>query len=200
VQAFTQSDGSFVARSVESETETSNGQEFEGIVTSVTGSPATSAGVTAQTVSALNPTNAPATGSTVTATITSNTQFTVESSHIAGPFPVFGSSNIGKGQRIAVDSETQSATPSSAPADKIKLQEQAITGTISGLVAGGFVLNPSNTSAFFSLTGVSAISVQTLSSTEVKNVTLANGATVQVRGLLFLNGSSYTMIASRIGP
>jgi hypothetical protein len=124
----------------------------------------------------------------------------VESNHVPGPFLAFGAANIGLGQRIEVDSETQSTNPASATADKIKLQEQALTGTISALSAGSFVLTPSTTSAVFSLTGISSVTVNTLPSTVVKGVTLANGGTVTARGLLFVNGTSYTMITARITP
>lgn len=200
VHALSQTDGTLLASSVESETETASGQQLEGLITSVTGTPIGSIGLTTQSAVATTPANAPATGSTVAVPITTNTQFSVESTHLSGSFPTFGAANIARGQRVTVDSETQSTNPSSATADKIKLEEQAITGTISALSGGSFVLTPSNTSAFFSLTGISSIAVQTLSSTEVKNITLANGAVVTVRGLLFVNGSSYTLIASRITP
>jgi hypothetical protein len=166
----------------------------------VTGSPVTTLGLTTQSALATTAANAPATGTTVSAPITTSTQFSVESNHVPGPFPAFDAADIGLGQRIAVDSETQSTNPISATADKVKLQEQALTGTISGLSAGNFTLTPSTTSAFFSLTGVSSITVNTLPSTEVTGLTLANGNTVTVRGLLFVNAGAYTMLASRITP
>lgn len=200
VQASTQSDGSLLAGSVESETLSATGEQLEGLITSVTGAPVTSLAVTTQSAVATTAANAAVTGSTVSVPITTGTQFSVESTHVPGPFPAFDPASIALGQRIAVDSETQSANPASATADKIKLQEQALTGTISSLSAGSFVLTPSNTSAFFSLTGISSVTVNTLPSTVVKGVTLANGNTITVRGLLFVNGTSYTMIAARVTP
>ncbi|HKW74206.1 MAG TPA: DUF5666 domain-containing protein [Terriglobales bacterium] len=198
VQALTQSDGSLLASSVESETVSATGEQLEGLITSVTGSPVTSLGVATQSAVATAVANAPVTGTTVSAPITTSTQFSVESNHVPGPFPAFGAANIALGQRVAVDSETQSTNPATDTADKIKLQEQALTGTISALSAGSFVLTPSTTSAFFSLTGIGSVTVNTLPGTVVKGVTLANGGTVTVRGLLFVNGSAYTMIAARI--
>jgi len=47
------------------------------------------------------------------------------------------------------------------------------------------------------LTGQSAVTVNLVSGTKQK-VTPANGNTVRVRGLLFVNGTAYTMIAARI--
>lgn len=200
VQAFTQPDGSLLASGVESETLSASGSQMGGLITSVTGSPVTSLGITTQSAVVTTAGNAPPTGSSVSVPITSSTQFSVESNHVPGPFPAFGAANIALGQRVAVDSETQSTNPASATADKIKLQEQALTGTISALAGGTFVLTPSATSAFFSLSSVSSITVNTLTSTVVKNVILGNGNTVTVRGLLFVNGTSYTMIAARITP
>jgi hypothetical protein len=200
VQAFTQTDGSLLASSVESETLSATGAQLGGLITSVTGSPVTSLGITTQTAVATTPANAPATGTTVSVPITGSTQFSVESNHVPGSFPPFDAADIGLGQRIVVNSETQSTNPASVTADKLKLQEQALTGTISGLVGGTFTLTPSTTSAFFSLTGISSVTVNTLTGTEVKGVTLANGGTVTVRGLLFVSGTAYTMIASRITP
>jgi hypothetical protein len=200
VQAFTETDGSLLASSVESETLSATGAQLNGLITSVTGTPATSLGVTTQSAVATTAANAPPTGTTVSAPITTGTQFSVESNHVPGPFPSFGAANIALGQRVVVDSETQSTNPATATADKIKLQEQALTGTVSALSAGSFTLTLSNTSAFFSLTGISSITVQTIPSTVVKGTTLANGGTATVRGLLFVNGTSYTMVASRITP
>ena len=200
VQAFTQSDGSLLARNVESETLSATGAQLEGLITSVTGSPVTSLGITTQSAVATTAANAPATGTTVSVPITTSTQFSVESNHVPGSFPAFDAADIGLGQRVVVNSETQSTNPASATADKLKLQEQALTGTISGLSGGIFVLIPSTTSAFFSLTGISSVTVNTLPSTVVSGTTLANGATVTVRGLLFVNGTAYTMIAARVTP
>lgn len=200
VQAFTQTDGSLLARNVESETLSATGAELGGLITSVTGTPVTSLGLTTQNAVATTAANAPATGTTVFVPITTSTQFSVESNHVPGSLPAFDASDIGLGQRVIVDSETQSTNPASVTADKLKLQEQALTGTISGLVGGTFILTPSTTSAFFSLTGISNVTVNTLASTVVKGVTLANGGTVTVRGLLFVNGTAYTMIAARITP
>ncbi|PYP90701.1 MAG: hypothetical protein DMG65_10395 [Candidatus Angelobacter sp. Gp1-AA117] len=194
VDAVTQTDGTLLATKVESETETANGQEVEGFVTSVTGSPATQIVVSTQKSSVTSTTL----GTSVTVSIGNGTKFAVQSRNLSGTLPAFDATHIGKAQRVEVDSETASNNAGTATGDKIKLTEQALTGTISALSGGNFTLTVGSTSAFATLTGGTAVAVQTQSGTEIKNVTLSNGATVRVRGLLFVNGTAYTMVAARI--
>jgi len=134
----------------------------------------------------------------VTVSIGNGTKFAVQSRNLSGTLPAFDATHIGKAQRVEVDSETASNNAGTATGDKIKLTEQALTGTISALSGGNFTLTVGSTSAFATLTGGTAVAVQTQSGTEIKNVTLSNGATVRVRGLLFVNGTAYTMVAARI--
>ena len=194
VDAVTQTDGTLLATKVESETETANGQEVEGFVTSVTGSPATQIVVSTQKSSVTSTTL----GTSVTVSIGNGTKFAVQSKKLTGTLPAFDATHIGKAQRVEVDSETESNNASTASGDKIKLTEQALTGTISALSGGNFTLTVGSSSAFATLTGGTTVAVQTQSGTEIKNVTLSNGATVRVRGLLFVNGTTYTMVAARI--
>lgn len=200
VEAISQSDGSLLARKVESETETATGQALEGTVTASVGAPATSVSLLAQSAVSTNTVTAPLPGNSVSVPITSTTQFSVQSNTISGTLPAFDATTIGKGQQVVVDSETQPATSTTATGDKIKLQEQVLFGTVTALSGGSFTLAVSTTSTFFSLTGAGSVAVQTSTATQLNNVTLANGATVRVRGLLFFNGASYSMIASRITP
>lgn len=200
VEAVSQSDGSLLARTVESETETATGQALEGVVTASTGAPATSINIAAQSTLATNSATAPAAGDSVAVTITGTTQFSVESTTISGTLPAFDAATIGKGQQVVVDSEAQPGSSTSAQGDKIKLQEQVLFGTVTGLSSGNFVLSVSTTSSFFSLTGAASVPVQTSATTQLQNVTLADGALVRVRGLVFFDGASYSMIASRITP
>jgi hypothetical protein len=210
VDAVTQTDGSILAKKVESETETGDGEEVEGLITNVTcavaaGCPsgvnvATSIDITAHKVSATSTASAPTTATTVTVPITSATRFLVHTSHGGGSFPAFDSTNISKAQRVEVDSENESGDSStSVSADKIKLLEQGFTGTVSALSGGNFTLTVDAQSAFTSLTGQTTIAVQA-GNAQNKGVTLANGANIRVRGLLFFNGTSYTLIASRVAP
>jgi hypothetical protein len=200
VEAVSQTDGSLLARKVESETETATGQALAGVVTASTGAPATSINLAAQSIIASNAATAPAPGDSVSVLITSTTLFSVQSNTIPGPLPAFDAATIGLGQQVLVDSETQPVSSTSAQADKIKLQEQVLFGSVTGLSGNNFDLSLSTTSAFFSLTGVASVPVQTSASTQLQNVTLADGVVVRVRGLLFFDGTSYSMIASRITP
>jgi len=201
VDAVTQSDGTLLATKVESETETAFGEELEGVISAVTGNPATQITVSTQrAASTTNSPNTPTLGTSVTVSISTGTKFSVKSKKLTGTLPAFNASNIGKGQRVEVDSEIQSSSSTTAPGDKIKLTEQALTGTISALSGNNFTLTVSSTSAFASLTGATTVAVQSQSGTEIRSVTLANGGTVRVRGLLFFNGTSYTLVAARITP
>ena len=208
VDAVTQSDGSLLAKKVESETENANGEEVEGVITAVTcasatacpstGNAATQVTITTQKVSAAGTPTA-TTGSTVNIPITAGTRFSVHSGKLSGTLPAFDATHIGNAQRIEADSENEANDDSAhVSGDKIKLNEQALSGTVSSFTATGFTLTVDSTSAFASLAGTTTVSVQTSSATEVKNVTPANGATVRVRGLLFVNGTSYTLVATRI--
>jgi mucin-22 len=206
IDADTQADGSVLAKKVESETETANGEEVEGIITAETcatalGCPgaanaATSIAITTHKVSATAGATAPATATTVNAPLSASTKFLVHSNQ-SGTFPAFNASTIGKAQRVEVDSEsTTGNSATSVAASKVKLLEQGVSGTISALSGNNFTLTPDPTSAFVSLTGQTTIAVQGTGA-RLKGVTLANNAVVTARGLLFFNGTSYTLIASR---
>src|SRR5262249_55920356 len=136
---------------------------------------------------------------TVNVAINNNTQFLVRSDDLnLGTPPAFDASHIGKGQRVEVDTGNSTVTP--ILADKIQLREQALIGTVAASPApssSGFTLNISATSAFASLTGQTSIAVTIVSGTEQK-VTPSAGATVRVRGLVFVNAGTYSMIAARI--
>jgi hypothetical protein len=109
--------------------------------------------------------------------------------------PAFDASHIGKGQRVEADAGSSTATP--IVADKIKLREQALVGTVSGATSSGFTLTLNTNSAFATLTGQSTIAVSVVSGTNLK-VTPVNANTVRVRGLIFVSAGTYTMIASRV--
>jgi hypothetical protein len=205
VDAVTQSDGTLLATKVESETESANGEEVEGIVSAVTGSPATQITIATQVVSATTTANAPTFGNPVTVPISTGTKFVVKNEKLTVPAgQVFDASHIAKGQRVEVDNDNEGATGNSSSnvsADKLKLTEQALTGTVAATPAPsstGFTLTLDSASAFSSLTGATSITVITSSNTEVKNVTVSGATSVRVRGLLFVNGTTYTLVAERI--
>ena len=195
VDGVTKSDGTKLATKVEVEEENAAAMEVEGVITAVTGSPATQITIAHQ-VDSDGSSNAPV---TVDVAINSNTQFAVRADKLnLGTPPAFDASHIGKGQRVEADTGSSTSTP--MVADKIKLREQALIGTVAATPApssSGFTLNLSPTSAFASLTGQTSIAVSIVSGTEQK-VTPSAGGTVRVRGLIFVNGGTYTMISTRI--
>jgi hypothetical protein len=184
-------DGSKLATKVGVE-ESSAGQEAEGVITAVTGAPATQITIAPQTDSS----NSATPPVTVDAAIGAGTQFIVRADKLnLGSTPAFDASNIGKGQRVEVDAASSTASPLAA--DKIKLREQALVGTVSAASASGFTLTLNSGSAFAKLSGQTTVAVSIVSGTQLK-VTPANAATVRVRGLVFVNAGSYTMVAARV--
>jgi len=172
--------------------EASAGEEAEGIITAVTGSPATQITMAHQVDSSASATPPV----TVDVSISATTQFIVRADKLnLGSVPAFDATHIAKGQRVEAD--TSSSTASPIPADKLKLREQALVGTVSAASASGFTLTLNSSSAFATLTGQTTVAVSIVSGTELK-VTPANGNTVRVRGLVFVNAGAYTMIASRV--
>ena len=191
VDGTTQADGTKLATKVERE-EASAGEEAEGIITAVTGSPATQITIAHQVDSSGSATPPV----TVDVSISATTQFIVRADKLnLGSVPAFDATHIAKGQRVEAD--TSSSTASPIPADKLKLREQALIGTVSAASASGFTLTLNSSSAFATLTGQTTVAVSIVSGTELK-VTPANGNTVRVRGLVFVNAGAYTMIAARV--
>lgn len=192
VDGTTKPDGTKLATKVERE-EASAGEEAEGIISAVTGSPATQITIAHQTDSTGTPT-APV---TVDVSISASTQFVVRADklNLGGSVPAFDATHIAKGQRVEAD--TGSSTASPIPADKIKLREQALVGTVSAASASGFTLTLNASSAFATLTGQTTVAVSIVSGTNLK-VTPANSNVVRVRGLVFVNAGAYTMFAARV--
>jgi hypothetical protein len=193
VDSVTQTDGTKLATKVEKECD-NKGEELEGIISAVTGSPATQITLAHQVDSTGNP-SAP---TTVDVTLNASTQFIVRTDklNLSSP-PAFDATHIGKGQRVEAD-----ANGTTAPilASKLKLREQALIGTVAASPAptsSGFTLNVSATSAFGTLSGATTVPVTIVSGTNLK-VTPTAGATVRVRGLVFCNAGAYSMIAVRV--
>jgi hypothetical protein len=193
VDSVTQTDGTKLATKVERECD-NKGEELEGIISAVTGSPATQITLAHQVDSTGNP-SAP---TIVDVTLNASTQFIVRTDKLnLSSTPAFDATHIGKGQRVEAD-----ANGTTAPilASKLKLREQALIGTVAASPAptsSGFTLNVSATSAFGTLSGATTVPVTIVSGTNLK-VTPAAGATVRVRGLVFFNAGAYSMIAVRV--
>ena len=191
VDGVTQPDGTKLARMVEREG-TMAGEEVEGIISAVTGSPATAITIAHQ----LDSTGTSTPPVTVNVQITANTQFVIRPDRFGMSLSlpmIFDASHIGKGQRVETDS-TSAATP--MVANSVKLREQALIGTVSNLNSNTFTLTVNPSSAFATLSGVTTVSVTMVGGAD-ESAPLMNGATVRVRGLVFVNGTAYSMIGVR---
>jgi hypothetical protein len=192
VDGMTRADGTKYASKISVDGE-STGEEVEGIITSVTGAPATSISIADQVDSSGSAT--PPTS--VNVAINSGTTFTVRADKLSlSSLPAFDASHIGKGQRVEADSAT-AGFPTLAT--NLKLREQALVGTVAATPApspSSFTLNLSSTSVFGSLSATTSIAVIVPNGVTLK-VTPTAGATVLVRGLVFFDGTTYTMVATR---
>ncbi len=79
----------------------------------------------------------------------------------------------------------------------MKLREQALLGTVAASPApttSGFTLTVSPTSAFGTLSGATTVPVTFANGATLK-VTPTPGMNIRVRGLVFFDGTNYSMIA-----
>ncbi len=200
VEAGTTQTGTPLAKEVEILSAVAN--ESEGIVMSTTGSPVSSFSVVVQDGSGSGMNDAMLGGS-LTVNINGQTRFRIDEGKIdlgGLNLPDFNSTSLSKGQRVEADAD---AAPSngSVTAESVKLQPQALTGTISNASGSQFTLTIANDSAFKLLTGTGTLTVFTQRNTELKDiVSIMNGASVKVRGLVFFdpNSNAFTMVAGRI--
>jgi uncharacterized protein DUF5666/uncharacterized protein DUF4382 len=206
VEGRTQTDGSLLATKVSAEVEgaAKDALEAEGVITQVTGTPATQFQMVVQEVNSTTGT-APSLGSTLTVQIDGSTKFVVPSDVVDLsnlPFtPAFTASTITLGQRVEAAATTPSTT--SISASRVRLDTQALTGTVSAYtVSSGqatFTLTVASDSAFALLTGKTTVSVVQQPGTQLKDIAgVNNGDAVRVRGLLFFDGSAFHMVAARI--
>ncbi|MGZ7107072.1 MAG: DUF5666 domain-containing protein, partial [Candidatus Angelobacter sp.] len=132
VDGTTKPDGSKLATKIGVE-EGQSGEEAEGVISAVTGAPATQITIAHQVDSSgtLTP------PVTVDVAIGTGTTFSVRTDklNLGGTTPAFDASHIGKGQRVEADTGSSTATP--MVADKLKLREQALVGTVSAASASG---------------------------------------------------------------
>jgi hypothetical protein len=187
VDATTQSDGTKLATKVEREGGEGEGEEAEGLIQNLD-NPLTTITIVHQVDS--TSTAAP---TTVQISVNAQTVYSVRADKLSVT-GTFDATHIGKGQRIEADADGQ-ASP--IVARKVKLREQALIGTVSNVSGSTFTLTPSSTSAFAQQAGAATVAVTVASGANLK-VTPANGATVRVRGLVFFDGTNYTMTATRV--
>ncbi len=200
VEGFTKSDGSLFAKEVEG-LESNTGSELEGLITVISG--------TTLTISAddgigngMDDTKVGASFSVNIAGLAAS-KFRFDSGNGFGssvPSTLsFGPTTIHQGQRVEIESnaavppENGSITP-----DKIKLQQQGVSGTVANLAASGnFDLNLAADSHLRIISGQRVVHVIKSTETDTR-ITVANGAAAQVRGLLFWDGTAWQLVARRI--
>ena len=200
VEGFTRADGSLFAKEIEG-LESNSGAEVEGLITAISG--------TTLTVNAHDGIGSGMDDTKIGASFSVNiaglnaSKFRVKAGNGFGgglpsaSFP-FDATTIHQGQRIEVDSNAAvpPANGSISP-DKINLQQQGVSGVVANAAATTFDINLATDSALRTISGQTVVHVTKTASTDSR-VSVANGATVQVRGLLFWNGTSWQMIARRI--
>ncbi len=200
VEAVTQQNGTPLAKEVEVLNAVAN--ETEGIVTSTNGSPVTSFSLVVQDGSGAGMNDAMM-GGNLSVAVDGQTRFRIDQGDIdfSGlSLPDFNAASLSKGQRVEADAD---AAPSNGAvlAESVKLQQQALTGTISNASSSQFTLTVADDSAFKLLTGSNSLAVFTQRNTQLKNgATITNSANVKVRGLVFFdtNSNSFTLVAGRI--
>jgi hypothetical protein len=200
VEGFTRADGSLFAKEVEG-LESNTGGEVEGLITAISGTTLT---VTAQDGigNGFDDTKIGASFSVNIAGLNAS-KFRVKAGNGFGgglpsaTFP-FSATTIHQGQRIEVDTDVAVPPANGAISpDKINLQQQGVAGTVANAATNAFDINLATDSALRTISGQTVVHVTKSSSTDSR-VTVANGGSVQVRGLLFWNGTSWQMIARRI--
>jgi hypothetical protein len=209
VEGTTLADGTLYAKKIEG-VEDENGAEAEGLITTVTGMPATALTIVADQGmgSGMDDTKI---GATLTADV-SNAKFQVKSGDVDtsgignlpnAEFP-FDASTVHAGQRVELETKDAMNT-ANAGAEKVRLQQQALVGTVSGLGAptssgpATFTLTVASDSAFAMLSGQTQVSISWQPGTDLKNLSAVNdGDKIRVRGLVFFDGTAFKMIARRI--
>lgn len=219
VDASLQADGSLLATKVQSMMK-SGGMMGGGIVTAVTGSPATQLTIVMQNgVGAGMMATYLANGATVD--LNGSTLYRMDEDDMdmsVLPFtPVFDASHLYAGQSVMPISSGGmmsggmgggmmggGSTAGTISATTLELEPQGLTGTVATTIQGGsaasFTLTPSPDCAFTTLTGSSSVTVyQQAGTTVAGGLSIASGSTIHSFGLLFYDQGKWKMVASRIG-
>ena len=220
VDASLQSDGTLMAARVQSMMG-SGGMMGGGMITAVTGQPATSLTIIMQNgVGSGMMSSMFADGATVDLTGVSAYDIDDDTVDMSGlPFvPVFNSGHIYAGQSVMPISSSGmmsgggmgggmmggTTMAGTINATKVELEPQGLSGTVATPLASGaqtsFKLTLPTPCAFTSLTGATSVTVYQQTKTVISTgSSIAGGSTVHVNGLLFLDGGQWKMVAARIG-
>jgi len=150
----------------------------------------------------------------VTVSVSGSTTFSADTDEMDMsnlPFtPQFDGTSIFKGQRVyAVSAQTAMGggmggmMTGTVNASDIRLEPQGLNGIVSNYAQNGsqatFTLTMPPDSAFAVFTGSNTVTVFQQPGTVIAGLSsVPNGAAVHVRGLLFMDGGTYKMVAARI--
>jgi len=209
-EGITRADGTIYAKEVEGAAN-EGGMLAEGVITSVSGSPAAQINLLTQDGDGSGMDDSKI-GLALTVDVSkAEYQVTMESIDASGlsavpsspNFP-FDSTTIHAGQRVEVDSDS-AVGEDSAKARKVRLEQQGLRGTVSGLASPTssgpitFTLTIPSDSAFAMTSGQTTVQVFWQAGTDLHDLnSVNNGQAVEVRGLLFFTGNAFNMIARRI--
>jgi hypothetical protein len=214
IDATMQPDGSWMATRVHSRVG-AGGAMAAGVVTSLSGIPPTQLVMVTHdgAGNGMMPANL---AGTTTVNISDATVFALDARDVDLtnlPFtPRFDRSTVSRGQRIETFSTGQMMQGGgmhgmmgggTLTAASIYLGQQGLRGSVSGYTQSGsqasFALALPADSAFAKLTGATTVTVYQQGSTQLRGVSnITNGSIVQVRGLLFLDGGVFRLVAGRI--
>lgn len=213
VDAMPRADGSWRVDHVQARMG-AGGAMAAGIVSGITGNPPTQLTLVMHD-GAGNGMSSADLAATTTVNIGTGTQFAIDGDDVdlAGlPFvPGFDRTRLSKGQAIRAWSSQPIGHHGmggmqggrSVEAASIELKQQGLRGTVSAYASNGaqgsFTLTLPADSAFAKLAGATTVVVYRRGSTELRGLSsLTNGDVVVVRGLLFVDGGTFRLVASRI--
>ncbi len=219
VDANLQSDGTLMATKVQSMMN-SGGVMGGGVITAVTGQPATALTMVMQNGAGSGMMSS-AFAAGVTIDLNGSTTFQIDEDNMdmSGlPFtPLFDGSNIHAGQSVMPVSSSAMMTggmvggmmggsnmAGTITATGVALEPQGISGTVATAISSGaqtsFTLTLPSSCAFTSLTGATSVTIYQQPKTVIANgSSIASGSTVHAFGLMFLDGGKWKMVASRMG-
>jgi hypothetical protein len=145
-------------------------------------------------------------GNSVTISINAGAQFVIDSDDLSAAIPSgvsFASVNdllVGQEVKVRALVVSSQATGATVTTDRVKLHTSQFTGTVASINAPNFAVN--GLPSLFTANGISQVQVQTSSGTEFENVSgvssLATGAKVVLRGLLFKTAGDPILVAKKV--
>ncbi len=215
VDAMLQSDGSIQAQTVDW-FEGNGGVMSDGVVGSVTGAPATQIAMVVQDGSGQGMMGS-FLSNNVAANLTGSTAYNIDTDGMDMsnlPFdPMFDADHMYPGERVRCISSNGmgpggmgmggGGMMGTLNANQCNLEQQGFTGTVSNYTSSGgqatFTLTLAADCYFAIMTGANAVTVYQQPGTELYGITaISNGQTLEVRGLMFDDGGTFRMVASRV--